>query len=75
MIINWTVELETDFPDEEIDAIVDDAIAKNWDESQIRAAIFNVVIGFDDEFYFTWGEKQTDEVYKEVMQWINKRKS
>ena len=73
MIIKWTAELETDFPDEEIDAIADEAIVKNWDESHIRTAIFNVVIGFDDEFYFTWGEKQTDEIYNKVRQRMKAR--
>lgn len=66
MILNWTVECSIDFPDAEIDEIVEEAKENEWNDDRIRTAILSVVDGFDDYDYWTWNSDQTDKILEEI---------
>lgn len=66
MVLEWTINCDIDFPDAEIDKIVEKAKENEWNNDRIKTAILSVVDGFDDYDYWTWNSDQTDKVLKEI---------
>ena len=66
MVLEWTIDCNVDFPDAEIDEIVEEAKENEWNDDRIRTAILSVVDGFDDYDYWTWSSDQTDKILEEV---------
>ena len=68
MKICWEVYFEEEFYDDIIDEICNtvNREGKQDDDDYIRSLIIDEVSGWDDEVYYNWGRKQTDEVLKEI---------
>lgn len=66
MILEWVVPMAIEFPENNIQAITDYMLAHGWNENKAYDMIHGVVSGFDDSDYYCWGEKQTQEVLKEI---------
>ena len=68
MKICWEVYFEEEFYDDIIDEICNtvNREGKQDDDDYIRSLIIDEVSGWDDEAYYNWGRKQTDEVLKEI---------
>ena len=71
MIIEKVITYEFDFPDYEIDNIVE-KVWRNFNEQEARFYISNVVCGWDDCDYYTWDTDETEEVLAEIRRrvWI-----
>ena len=67
MIVNWTVNYELDFSEEDIKSIASQALEKNWNDDMILYAIYTFVEKrYDTELYFAWGVEQTKIIYDEI---------
>ena len=73
MIIEKTITYQFDFPDYEIDRIVE-SLWRDFSETKARSYILDVVSGWDDCDYYTWDSDETAEVLAEVNRriWIKK---
>lgn len=67
MTVNWTVDYELDFSEEDIKSIASQALEKNWSDGMIYTAINTFVERrYDTDLYFAWGAEQTKIIYNEV---------
>lgn len=66
MILEWNVPMSVEFPEEELTILVNSIHENGWDYNRLVESINDVVSGFDDEIYFSWGNEQTAEVINEV---------
>ena len=66
MILEWNVPMTVEFPEEELEKIVNSIQEDGWDYNRLVDSIDDVVMGFDDSDYFAWSEEQTKEVVNEV---------
>lgn len=66
MVLKWTVEMVADFPDDEIDRICDLMRQEGYDPAVLCREILEVVMGFEDDVYYTWDAEQTKAVINEV---------
>lgn len=66
MKLNWTVEVSTDFPDDDINRLCTFAQENNFDISALTLEIMEVVSGFEDEDFYLWGSRQTKAIIDEI---------
>ena len=66
MILEWNVPMVEEFPEEELTKIVNSIRKDGWDYNRLVRSIKDVVLGFEDDVYYNWGEEQTNEVIDEV---------
>jgi hypothetical protein len=71
MILEWDVPMVEEFPEAELTKIVNSIQENGWDYNRLVKSIKDVVIGFDDDVYYNWGEEQTAEVIDEVKRRID----
>lgn len=67
MVLEWTVDLAADFPDDVINRLGDMVREQGYDKQKLIFEIDNEVCGWDDSIYYQWGTDQTEEVIKEVL--------
>lgn len=73
MIVEYTVEMAVDFPEETIDKIVKQAKENKWDVNRIKTAVDSETCGFDDDVFYTWGAEQTNKVVEEIRRRLEER--
>lgn len=73
MIVEYTIEMVVDFPEETINELVEQAKENEWDVDRIKTAVDAELFGFDDEIFYTWGTEQTDKVVKEICRRLKER--
>ena len=73
MIVEYTIEMVVDFPEETINELVEQAKENEWDVDRIKTAVDAELFGFDDEIFYTWGTKQTDKVVEEICRRLKER--
>ena len=66
MILKWNVPMIEEFPEEELTKIINSIRKDGWDYNRLVRSIKDVVMGFEDDVYYNWGEEQTAEVINEV---------
>lgn len=66
MILEWDVHMTVEFPDADIEDIVDRAREEKWTQEDILNAVNEVALGFEDEDYYAWGYDQAMAVMKEI---------
>lgn len=66
MILEWDVPMSAEFPEEDLTTLVDSIEENGWDYNQLVESINDVVLGFEDDVYYTWGAKQTEAVINEI---------
>ena len=67
MILEWTVDLAADFPDDIINRLCDIVREEGFNEQTLIREINDEICGWDDDIYYQWGADQTQEVIKEVL--------
>lgn len=65
MRIEWTAHIIADFPDDEINRLCN-LLREGYDDAALNREIVDVLYGFDDETFYTWGPAQTKEVLDEI---------
>lgn len=73
MIIEYTVEMVVNFPEETINELVERAKENEWDVDRIKTAVDSELFGFDDDVFYTWGTEQTDKVVEEIRRRLEER--
>ena len=73
MIVEYTIEMVVDFPEETINELVEQAKENEWDVDRIKTAVDAELFGFDDEIFYTWGTEQTDKVVEEICRRLKER--
>ena len=66
MVLKWTTQHAVVFPEEDIERICELTRERCYEGSQIREAVIDTAMGFDDCDYYGWGEDQTQEVIREI---------
>ena len=66
MILEWNVPMVVDFPEGELEKLVNSTQENGWDYNRLVRSINDVVIAFEDDTYCNWGCEQTAEVIDEV---------
>jgi hypothetical protein len=66
MILEWDVPMFAEFPEAELTKMVNAIQKDGWDYNRLVKSIKGVVVEFDDDVYYSWGEEQTAEVIDEV---------
>ena len=73
MIVEYTVEMTVDFPEDTINELVERAKENEWDVDRIKTAVDSEIFGFDDDVFYTWGTEQTDKVVEEILHRLGER--
>jgi hypothetical protein len=66
MTLEWTVEYTVDFPEEELEHICDILRQEGYSDRYAVDLIREVIMGFEDDEYYAWSTKQTQEVMNEI---------
>ena len=66
MTLEWDVHMYTEYPEEDLEDLVNSVREHGWDDHKIVESINNTVLGFEDEIYYNWGHEQTMTIVNEV---------
>lgn len=67
MTLEWEVYMETEFPEDDLEEIVNLVRENEWDDdNKIITCVNDTVTGFDDCIYYAWGDEQTMAVVNEI---------
>ena len=66
MTLEWTVDAIVDFPDDDINRLVNLMLTEGYDEKKLYHEIMEVVYCFEDNEYYLWGTEQTKAVADEI---------